>query len=62
MKIASILMIVLVTLLSSSSFARSYSFKLVGSGGKGGDNDYLFFQDKSKHIVGELTIGRPGRG
>lgn len=46
-------------LIAVSTFGRSYSFKLVGSGGKSGEKE-IFFQDKSKHIVGELTIGRPG--
>lgn len=52
--------IIIAALLAASAFGRSYSFKIVGSGGKGGANDYLYFQDKSKHLVGELTIGRPG--
>ena len=49
----------IISLAALASDARSYSFKLIGSGGKSGANDYLWFQDKSKRVIGELTVGRP---
>lgn len=45
--------------LSLSVSARSYSLKLIGSDGKA-LSKYFCFQDKSKRLVAELTIGRQG--
>ena len=54
------LIIALVAFMSSFAFGRSCSLKLVGSGGKGGDNKYHRTQEKSKRLIAELSIGRPG--
>ncbi len=43
----------------NSVLARSYSLKLVGSKGSSEDNNYLYFQDKSKRVIAQLTIGGP---
>lgn len=60
MKSTLVIVSALLTLASPLAFGRSCSMKLVGSGGKGGDNDYFLSQDKSKRLIAELSIGRPG--
>lgn len=59
--ILKIIAMILIGGVSQSAMARSYSLKIVGSGGYGGENNYLWFQDKSKHVVAELSIGGPSQ-
>lgn len=58
--ILAIASVLLLSTFATSAFGRSCSLKLVGSGGKGGDNDYVWMQNKSKRLIVELSIGRPG--